>query len=120
MKIIIPGTLPSLNEYVRACRGSAHTGNRMSRDAHYLCKLGMLKYHGQHIGRARMTFIWVEKNRRRDKDNVAFGKKFILDSLQEMEVLSNDGWKEIVSFEDRFEVDKKNPHVEVIVEEVKE
>lgn len=48
----------------------------------------------------RLTFKWFEKNKKRDKDNVVFGKKFILDSLQEMQVIGNDNWEWISSFED--------------------
>ena len=43
---------------------------------------------------------------------------FIQDALVKAGVISNDGWQEIVSFEDRFGVDKVNPRVEVIIETV--
>ena len=45
-------TLPSLNEYVRACRANFRAGNKMSRDAHYLCRLGMTKLAGKKIDKA--------------------------------------------------------------------
>ena len=49
--------------------------------------------------------------------NVCFAKKFILDALQEMKILKNDGWAEVAGFEDRFYVDKRNPRVEVEIYE---
>nr|DAZ68628.1 MAG TPA: crossover junction endodeoxyribonuclease [Caudoviricetes sp.] len=113
MRIIIPGTLPGLNEYVHANRTDPRAGSRMSRDAHVICKLGMLRHAGHRVKQAYILFKWYEKNRRRDKDNIAFAKKFILDSLQEMGILKNDGWEEVLGFLDVFEVDKRQPRVEV-------
>ena len=105
--------MPSLNEYVRACRANVHAGNTMSRSAHYLCRLGMAKLNGRRIDRAYILFRWIEKDKRRDKDNISFAKKFILDALQEADILRNDGWGEIIGFSDTFAVDKANPRVEV-------
>lgn len=63
---------------------------------------------------AHVRFSWFEGNRRRDKDNVAFAKKFVLDSLVESKVLESDGWDGVVSFEDRFLVgDPGEERVEV-------
>lgn len=42
-------------------------------------------------------------------------KKFILDSLQEVGIIKNDGWDEIISFRDEFYLDRKNPRVEVYI-----
>ena len=117
MTFTIPGTLPGLNEYVKACRANAHVGSEMSRKAHYLCKLGMVKLAGKKVERVFVRFVWIEKDRRRDKDNIAFAKKFILDSLQEMDILKNDGWDEIAGFSDEFAVDPANPRVVVYLEE---
>ena len=65
-----------------------------------------------------ITYIWVEKNKSRDKDNVAFDKKFIQDALVSCGVLKNDGWKNITGFEDSFMVDKDKPGVKVCLTEV--
>ena len=51
-----------------------------------------------------------------DKDNIAFAKKFIQDSLVHAGVLANDGWNQIEGFTDDFAVDPKNPRVEVTIE----
>lgn len=38
-------------------------------------------------------YLWVERDRRRDKDNIAaFGRKVIQDALVQMGALRNDGW----------------------------
>lgn len=67
----------------------------------------------------RMIYRWYEKDRRRDLDNVSsFGRKVIQDALVDTGVIKNDGWKEITGFSDEFYVDKKNPRIEVEIEEV--
>lgn len=115
IQFTIPGTLPGLNEYVRACRTNARKGSAMSRAAHILCRAGMIRHQGKSMDKAYIRFRWVEKDKRRDKDNIAFAKKFILDSLQEAGILRNDGWAEILGFADEFAVDKQQPRVEVVL-----
>lgn len=40
-----------------------------------------------------ILFLWVEKEKRRDPDNIAAGgTKIILDSLQQIGVIRGDGW----------------------------
>lgn len=99
--VILEGKLPSLNEYVRACRANARYSNKLKRNVEEVLMWQM--------GRLRkietpcfISFEWHEKNRRRDKDNVAFGKKFILDAMQKAEKLVNDGNNYIQGFSDRF------------------
>jgi Holliday junction resolvase RusA-like endonuclease len=65
-----------------------------------------------------LVFHWVEKDKRRDHDNVAFGKKFIQDALVSLRVLEGDGWKHVIGFLDVFSVNKNNPGVEVVILEV--
>lgn len=66
-----------------------------------------------------MIYRWYEKDKRRDLDNVSsFGRKVIQDALVYTGVIQNDGWKEITGFSDEFYVDKKNPRIEVEIEEV--
>ena len=67
----------------------------------------------------RMRYRWYEKDRRRDRDNISsFGRKVIQDALVQAHILQNDGWNEIIEFSDEFYVDKKNPRIEVEIEEV--
>lgn len=65
-----------------------------------------------------LIFRWVEKDKRRDKDNIAFAKKFIQDALVKMGTIPGDGWKDVIGFIDLFDIDKKNPGVEVFILEV--
>ena len=62
----------------------------------------------------------VEPSRRRDKDNISsFGRKAIQDTLVQCGVLKDDGWKHVVGFSDRFEVDRENPRMEDLIKEIK-
>jgi len=54
------------------------------------------------IKKADLKFTWHEKSRRRDPDNIAFAKKFILDGLVSAGVLENDGWNQVNSFTDEW------------------
>ena len=98
---VIECKLPSLNDYVRACRKNAFCGNKMKQDIEKMLMWQM--------GRLRkiktpcyICFEWHERTKKRDKDNVAFGKKFVLDAMQKAEKLENDSNKCILGFSDRF------------------
>jgi len=67
-----------------------------------------------------VKFTWYEPNQKRDKDNIAAGKKFIFDALQYYGVLKNDNWKCVTGFSDSFFVDSENPRVEVVLHEINE
>ena len=113
MLIIIQGRLPGLNEYTKANRSNVHVGNGMKRKTEDLISLYLPNKRLNTP--VRLIFHWYEKNKRRDKDNIAMGKKFILDAFVTNGLIPNDGWSEIESFQDRFYVDKKNPRIEIEV-----
>ena len=52
----------------------------------------------------KINFTWVEKNKKRDLDNVCFAKKFILDALQKSGKLENDNRRWVTGFTDSFEL----------------
>lgn len=120
--LTIPGELPNLNEYTKANRTSKYNGARMKQKAenkitHYI----MQQLSGAiTLDKAFLKFVWVEKNKKRDPDNVAFAKKFLLDALVTNGILKNDGWSCIEGFEDKFRVDKERPRIEIYIEEIKE
>lgn len=62
-----------------------------------------------------VEFLWVEKDRRRDLDNVAFAKKFVLDGLVQAGVIADDNAKHVVGLSDSFAYDKSNPRVVVTI-----
>ena len=105
-KLEIPMKLPSLNQYINACRTNRYAGAHM--------KATIEEEIGWYINTlpdykkpVKIKFTWVEDNKRRDLDNIAFGKKFILDALVKSGKLKDDNRKNVTSFEDYFEYDKE-------------
>lgn len=65
-----------------------------------------------------LSFIWYLKNKKKDPDNIAFAKKFILDGLKIAGIIENDGLNQIKGFKDDFTIDIKNEHVLVVIKEL--
>ncbi|MEG0486126.1 MAG: hypothetical protein RR576_11840, partial [Oscillospiraceae bacterium] len=116
MIFTIPFRLPGLNEYTKACRGNKYAGAKFKSDIEDSI-LWLLKAQRWKITKPiHITFIWHEATRRRDKDNVAFAKKFILDALQKSGKLPNDNNDYIDSFADDFVYGKGDSVVVEIME----
>ena len=118
MKLIIHGELTDLNTYINKERTNRYAGAAIKEKetlrVFWECKSQKIK---------KIEYpIWVEiqwycKNKKKDPDNISFSKKFILDGLRKAGVLSNDGWKQIVGFQDLFFIDSKIPRTEVYFHE---
>lgn len=65
---------------------------------------------------AAVSFTWVERDRRRDLDNVASGQKLVLDGLVAAGALVDDGWRGVSALRHSFSVDAKRPGVMVVAE----
>jgi hypothetical protein len=58
------------------------------------------------------TFLFVERNMRRDPDNfIGGGMKIIFDALQECRLLAGDGWKQVQDIKTYWTVEKDDPGV---------
>lgn len=119
--LVIPGTLNNLNDYIAAERTNRHKGAKMKADNGNIVSVAIR----QRMRDVRiekpvfMEYTWVEPNRRRDLDNISsFGRKVIQDALVKTGVLKDDGWKYVVGFSDKFEVDKSDPRIEVRIKEM--
>lgn len=56
------------------------------------------------VGEVFLDITWIETNKRRDPDNIAAFIKFILDGLQKANIIENDGWGQIIGWENTFEI----------------
>lgn len=115
-RLIIPGRLPGLNEYISAERTHRQQGAMMKRESQrIICAEIQQQLNGVHFtGPVKMHYLWIERDMRRDKDNISsFGRKVIQDALVTCHVLAGDGWRHISGFEDAFAVDAKKPRIEV-------
>ena len=118
IKATIPMRLPSLNEYIRACRTNVFLANNIKRktQADIIWYVKNLPTFDKPV---TIKFVWIsEVGDRRDLDNIAFAKKFILDALQECGKLKNDNRKYVVGFTDEF-LYGKSYEVRLEIEELK-
>lgn len=124
-KLVIDGKLPNLNDYTRANRTvnrGYSLGSKMKKETEEIISFYIMRdLKGIHFDKkVKIDFKWYEENKKRDIDNVAFGKKFILDALVRNGIIQTDGWRGVAGFTDSFFIDKNNPRIEVLIEKVEE
>ena len=115
-RVVIPGRMPGLNEYVRAERANRYAASKMKREQTERAGVAAVEQRmPAFAGPVDIAFTWVEKDRRRDVDNVAFAKKFILDGLVRAGVIPDDTPRYVAGISDRFSYDAARPRIEVEV-----
>jgi Holliday junction resolvase RusA-like endonuclease len=116
----IDGNFIGLNEYVNACRYSKYAGAKMKRDAEEKAMLSIVISGMKPVETypVKINFLWVERTKKRDLDNVAWAKKVILDALVAQRILVDDGQKYVIGFTDELATDSQNPRIEVEIKEV--
>lgn len=112
----IPMKLPSLNEFIRVCRTNPFMASKFKKDLEedigfYLRDLPRFE------NPVKISFHWVEDNKRRDLDNVCYAKKHILDAMVKAGKLKDDNRKFVTAFTDTFEY-AKEAKVILTIEEV--
>jgi len=119
MKLIIQGTLPTLNQIINTSKRNKYAYVKMKNGAIQTvgwsakaCKLSKMP------NQYDFSFMWYCPNKATDKDNIIAGQKFVFDGLQEGGYLVNDGWKQIGKITHELFVDKLNPRVEILITEV--
>lgn len=108
--------LPSLNEYINVCRANKFQASKFKKDIEndigiFIARLP--KYENP----IKIHFHWIEGNKKRDLDNVAFAKKFILDAMVKFGKLKDDNRKCVTAFSDTFSYGK-DTKVVLEIEEV--
>ena len=116
--VFISGKLPSINEYIDACRRNRYQAAKMKRDAEAL-----VGYQAARLSKINslvtIRFTWYESSRKRDPDNVCAAKKFVLDALQKCGKLPNDNSHYIRGFEDAFVYGKcQGVMIEILVDRI--
>ena len=121
---VIADRMPGLNEFIKAHDKDYHKGNQMKQRETDRAAWSAKAAHVPRFDRpVTVHFLWVEPNRKRDVDNVAFAKKFILDGLVRASVIVTGVqtcalpiWH-VTGFSDRFAIDKERPRIEVTIVE---
>ena len=117
-KVEIPMKLPSCNTYINECRKNRFAGANLKAKVedeigYYLRDLPKIEKP------VKIKFDWIEGNKRRDLDGIAFGKKFLLDALVKFGIISDDNRKCVTAFTDTFSYGKETK-VLLEIEELKE
>ncbi len=116
MTFTILGRLESLNQTLKIPRHrfwQSQRRQRMKREiANWILGADVPKF----ADPVRIHIHWIEKDLRRDLDNIRAGAKLILDALVVMERITNDSRKWVVSLTDSYGTDKKKPRIEVTIE----
>lgn len=118
MIFIIPGELTDLNTYINAERTNRFKAAAIKKaeTARVALEAGQARLPIITVYPVTIAFRWFTKDLRKDTDNVAFAKKFILDGLVVAGVLTGDGRRHVAGFDyEAFSVDKENPRVEVTI-----
>ena len=107
----------SLNEYIDSERSSRmHAANikkQQTNSVYYLTRSQKFKLDPKKYD---VIFTWFKPDNKKDHDNIAFAKKFILDGIVKAGVLPNDNPKYIGNFQDKFVLDKTRPYVSCQIE----
>lgn len=94
--------LPSANEYIQVCRTNPYKAAKFKNNLEADISLFITRL-PRFENPVKIHFHWIESNKKRDLDNVAFAKKFILDALVKSGKLKNDNHKYVTAFTDTFE-----------------
>ncbi len=119
MKLVIPGRLPGLNDMIDTARVSRYESAKMKQTYTDLVAWCAKSARLPHVARADFIITWYEKDKKRDKDNVIAGQKFLFDGLVKAGIFKNDGWAQIGDITHRFRVDRDNPRIEIEIMEIK-
>ena len=118
MMLVIPGTLPGLNDMIDAARTSKYTSARQKKDNTELVAWCAKKAKIPTLAKIGLIITWYEPNMKRDPDNVQAGVKYIWDGLVVAGALINDGWKQQGPVQHIMAVDRDRPRVEIEITEV--
>lgn len=119
----IPGRLPGLNEIITAARGRAgwFAGAGQKKKWMRYCSQAIIAERVPVFQKpVRIIFVWFEPNGRRDIDNIqSGGSKFICDALVQRLRIPDDSRKWVREVIHKHpDPDKKNPRIEVTIEEL--
>ena len=120
MKIVINAEMPDLNKIIKISKQHwakySKTKKQYTDLVAYIAKTKKVNEINKPV---YIIFRWYCKNKMKDPDNIAAGKKFILDGLVKAGVLKDDRWGHIRGFKDEFYIDNKSPRIEVDIKEGK-
>jgi len=119
MKFVLQGEYCTLNSYSDAERTHYRYGASIKKAETNRAALELKQqWDGVPIPKSVFKFTWYRRNRRTDPDNFCFSVKFLMDSMVQIGMISNDGWNNVAGYNHKWEVDKENPRVVIELESV--
>jgi Holliday junction resolvase RusA-like endonuclease len=109
ISFVVEGELPDMNTIIKESKAHYHAYNNIKRTYTDLVRYSAPRATVEGLSNFKIT--WYCKNRKKDKDNIMAGQKFIFDGLKEAGVIKDDTWQYIGNIYHLFEIDKKNPRV---------
>ena len=116
--IVIPGELPDLNQIIAESKNHWGSYSSLKKANTQLVAFCTKRDTKRKYNKIDLEITWYCKDRRKDKDNIMAGTKFILDGLVQAGVIQNDGWANVGDIRHKFDVDKQEPRIEVKITEV--
>lgn len=116
---MVHGRLPSLNDYIDACRSHWSNGARFKQQVEEGILWDIKAARGRGLlhpvsGPVHVSFEWHESDQRRDLDNIYSAKKYILDAMQRAGIIANDNRRYVKGLTDTI-VDDKRDFVRVTI-----
>lgn len=97
-----------LNKYISAERGNKFAAATIKEEETEVARLAFLYEKRAQALPLFLTFHWHCVDMRRNPDNIAFAKKFIIDGMVAAGYIENDGWKQVAELRDTFHVDESD------------
>lgn len=117
-KVEIPFRLPSLNDYINICRRNKFEASNFKKGVEGDIIWAIRKSKVPKIELpVKIKITWIEKNKKRDLDNIVSAKKYIFDALVKEKIIKNDSQKYVVELlPDEIIIDRNVKDGKVIVE----
>lgn len=117
-RYVIKSKLPDLNTYINAERSNKYAGAKLKKTATdsiaWEIKSQKVK---KKFDKFYVGIYYYCSNKRIDKDNHAFKKKFLFDGMKLAGLIVDDGWKNVNDWDEYFLIDKNNPRIEFEISE---
>lgn len=117
--MVLYGTLPSMNDIIQQSKKHFGSYSTVKKKYTELVAFTAISQKIKKYNKVNIRIVWYCKNKRRDKDNVSAGIKYILDGLVQAKIIKDDAWDYVDSLCHQFAVDSKKPRIVVYLEETK-
>ena len=95
-RIVITAKLTDLNKFIRAAKNT-NARAAIKRIDDNTCMAFIRNQCKRHYNKVKLHYVWNEPNKKRDGDNISFGRKFIQDSMVKVGIIDNDNLNHIVA-----------------------